>query len=292
MKTDFALSEAPFYTIQGEGATMGIPTIFIRFFGCNFQCRGFGLPKGEKSDEPERIAEMIKANPLDFPDEKSIPLATTGCDSFISWHPAFRKYRKWYTPESVTAYCNGLCEVNREGAIRSPHIVFTGGEPMMHQKHIVNIVNEMLQYGYTHFTFETNGSLPLKVLLPPEGTYYFSVSPKMSDSGESIEEALNPAAVASYATMMRPEDKLWFKFVVSTEYDVREVKEWMDEYFVFFTKNHVPFPSQSVWLMPEGGQDDERFRTNTKHVAQLAMKYGLNYSDRLQVSLFKNSWGT
>jgi hypothetical protein len=31
---------------------------------------------------------------------------------------------------------------------------------------------------------------------------------------------------------------------------------------------------------------------NNRRVAELAMKHGLRYSDRLQVPLFKNEWGT
>ena len=31
-----------FYSIQGEGRWMGTPSVFIRLFGCNFECRGFG----------------------------------------------------------------------------------------------------------------------------------------------------------------------------------------------------------------------------------------------------------
>ena len=37
-----------FYSIQGEGRYMGVPSVFLRTFGCNFQCAGFGMRKGEK----------------------------------------------------------------------------------------------------------------------------------------------------------------------------------------------------------------------------------------------------
>ena len=35
-----------FYSIQGEGRYMGVPSVFLRTFGCNFSCSGFGMPKG------------------------------------------------------------------------------------------------------------------------------------------------------------------------------------------------------------------------------------------------------
>ena len=69
-----------FYSIQGEGRYMGVPSVFLRTFGCNFKCAGFGMPKGQLSTERETIA--IKAET--FKDYKSLPLVSTGCDSYAS----------------------------------------------------------------------------------------------------------------------------------------------------------------------------------------------------------------
>ena len=46
-----------------------------------------------------------------------------------------------------------------------------------------------------------------------------------------------------------------------------------------------------VYLMPVGGVESV-YTLNNRRVAELAMKAGLRYSDRLQVPLFKNEWGT
>jgi hypothetical protein len=43
--------------------------------------------------------------------------------------------------------------------------------------------------------------------------------------------------------------------------------------------------------MPVGGVESV-YAMNNKNIALLAMKHGLRYSDRLQVPLFKNEWGT
>ena len=36
-----------FYSIQGEGRWVGVPSVFLRLFGCNFECAGFGQPRGK-----------------------------------------------------------------------------------------------------------------------------------------------------------------------------------------------------------------------------------------------------
>ena len=36
-----------FYSIQGEGKFVGIPSVFLRLFGCNFECAGFGQERGK-----------------------------------------------------------------------------------------------------------------------------------------------------------------------------------------------------------------------------------------------------
>ena len=41
-----------FYSVQGEGIFAGVPSVFIRTFGCNFECRGCGLPEGKLTCEP------------------------------------------------------------------------------------------------------------------------------------------------------------------------------------------------------------------------------------------------
>ena len=43
--------------------------------------------------------------------------------------------------------------------------------------------------------------------------------------------------------------------------------------------------------MPCGGTE-QLYELNKTQVAELAIKIGWRYSDRLQIPLFKNAWGT
>ncbi len=65
---------------------------------------------------------------------------------------------------------------------------------------------------------------------------------------------------------------------------VQEAEEAVNEY----RKRAFRGP---VYLMPCGGVE-RVYNLNNRNVAELAMRKGWRYSDRLQVPLFKNEWGT
>ena len=74
------------------------------------------------------------------------------------------------------------------------------------------------------------------------------------------------------------------KLVISTQDDFADAQRAVAEYRAAGFKGHV-------YLMPVGGVESV-YALNNRNGALLAMKHGLRYSDRLQVPLFKNEWGT
>jgi len=271
-----------FYSIQGEGKYQGVPSVFLRTFGCNFKCAGFGMPRGELSAEAENI------NPDQYTDYKSLPLVSTGCDSYASWDVRFKHLSPMLTVDNIVQQ---ITELLPHKEWRDEHLVITGGEPLLGwQRAYPDLLNHDKMKGLKEITFETNGTQELSTefynyLNAWQRAYNdrevtFSVSAKLPASGESWNDAIKPEVVRDYERV----GTAYLKFVVATEEDIvdaeRAVKQYRDAGF----KGHV-------YLMPVGGVESV-YNLNAKNVALAAMKLGWRYSDRLQVPLFRNAWGT
>ena len=277
-----------FYSIQGEGSYMGVPSVFLRTFGCNFKCAGFGMPRGELSTEVETIA--IQDSQMPFGAYKDLPLVSTGCDSYASWDPRFKDYSPMLTSEAIV---DRIMEILPQDHWKDEHLVITGGEPLLGwQRAYPDLLNHPKMAGLKEITFETNGTQKLteefkeylvewqmpNMDFAREVT--FSVSAKLPCSGEKWEEAILPEVVCEYEGF----GTAYLKFVIATEQDFADAECAIAAYRKAGFKGHV-------YLMPVGGVESV-YAMNNKNVAILAMKNGLRYSDRLQVPLFKNEWGT
>ena len=273
-----------FYSIQGEGRYMGVPSIFLRTYGCNFTCGGFGMPKGEMSSERDVIA--IKAE--DYTDYKSLPLVSTGCDSYASWDPRFKHLSPVLTTVSIV---DSIMDILPHKRWMDEHLVITGGEPLLGwQRAYPDLLSNEKMRGLKEITFETNGtqelSQDLTVYLQQwkinreKNALTFSVSPKLSISGEKWSEAICPSIIRQYETV----GFVYLKFVIATKEDALEADKAVKE----FRNGGFRGP---VYFMPCGGVES-LYNLNAKNVAIEAMNRGYRYSDRLQVPLFKNEWGT
>jgi organic radical activating enzyme len=278
-----------FYSIQGEGRYMGVPSVFLRTFGCNFKCAGFGMSRGEMSHEATDIAathSMITP----FQTYDQLPLVSTGCDSYASWMPEFKDLSPMLTTDAIAERIMEILPFNQW---QDEHLVITGGEPLLGwQRAYPDLLSHPSMLKLKEITFETNGTQKLtpefKTFLQEWGQnppfvsreVTFSVSAKLSCSGEARHEAIKPDVVCEY----QEAGHTYLKFVIATEEDAEEALETLDIYRAEGFTGHC-------YLMPVGGVESV-YTLNNRRVAELAMKIGLRYSDRLQVPLFKNEWGT
>lgn len=277
-----------FYSVQGEGRYMGVPSIFLRTFGCNFQCQGFGMPRGELSTEREAI------NPAEHNAYEQLPLVSTGCDSYASWDVRFKHLSPMMDIDDIV---DRIMDLLPHGEWRDEHLIITGGEPLLGwQREYPKLLDHPKMAGLKEITFETNGTQPLtEDFIDYLDQWYwnseferevtFSVSAKLPCSGHSFEEAIQPAVVEQYAHI----GYTYLKFVTATEEDVKDAEtavkmftDGMDPYVM----KHIP-----IYLMPVGGVENV-YSLNAKNVALAALERGWRYSDRLQVPLFKNAWAT
>jgi 7-carboxy-7-deazaguanine synthase len=277
-----------FYSLQGEGRFVGVPSVFLRTYGCNFTCSGFGCKPGEKSTGADEVAEMVHM----YPTFTDLPLVETGCDSYASWHPAYKHLSPTQTTEELVERMLALTPNNAwaQNNGNDVHLVITGGEPLLGwQRAYAELLEHPRMTDLKNITFETNGTQELHTDFKqylvrwaqemPGREVTFSVSAKLSASGEKWDDAIRPEIVANYQTY----GHTYLKFVVETDAHIREAIRATDEF------RDGGF-SGVIYLMPQGGVV-EPYDRNKLRIANICCEQGWNYSPRLHVDLWGNGWG-
>ena len=292
-------SEA-FYSVQGEGKFVGVPSVFLRTFGCNFRCMNFGLNNEPMRDEKQKqcvihnqeVLELINTGVHETTKVfEDLPIIHTGCDTYASIYPEFKHFNKQAEVDEVVEH---LLSLTPEGKWtmdngQDVHLIMTGGEPLLAwQRLYVELFEHPRMKDLKNVTFETNTTQNLHEdflnFLNNQDRIQFtwSCSPKLSVSGEPWDTAIKPDVAREYSLVNNSDTYL--KFVVATNDDFDEVTKAVNEY----RKAGVDCP---VYLMPMGGRSEEN-SLNVKDVAEACMERGWRFTPRLHISLFGNAWGT
>lgn len=305
-----------FFSIQGEGTYTGVPTVWLRVFGCNFQCNGFG--QKDPTDPSTYQLPYKNVNPDDYSRLEDLPVFERGCDSSYSWDSRFRKLAHSGTPKQVAQQLieKNKTDTNPKGLFIHPvtgnpiHICFTGGEPLMpgHQRSIASILQHITATVgvIPSITFETNTTFFIVDEL--EETFesliargllkevFFSCSPKLFNvSGE--KNRIKPKVGKHYYNLWQGMEVAQsnvsghLKFVVrNTEQCWNELQDAVDN----FRAAGVKWP---VWLMNCGGTAEGQSgeldsHNDEKAIAEKALHLGYNYSSRVHIHVWGNSIGT
>lgn len=188
-KTKLKVSEV-FYSIQGEGRTMGIPSIFIRLSNCNMLCGG----KGTQIDKQLHDG------------------ATWRCDTIEVW-------RKGTVQDHEDVLEDELIYLLEKHKV---HLIITGGEPLLQQDAIISFLDFLaIRIGFYPFVeIETNGTIaPSPTLL--HFVKQWNVSPKLANSGVPMQIRYVRNVLDSF-----PLDRTIFKFVVGGEEDWISIEEY------------------------------------------------------------------
>ena len=286
-----------FYSAQGEGQYVGIPSLWMRFFLCNLQCNGFG--QKDPTDPSTYDLPYEKLDITDITNVFDLPVFEKGCDSSYTWS---KKYRHLITDKTVEEAVDELTALLPHGKFVHPvtqqnaHMVFTGGEPMLKptQPGMREVIEEFKRRDNQpmNVTVETNGTKPITddfaEWVQREYTnwtgreWYWSLSPKLwSTAGEQHKRAIKPEVIGRYAEVS-PVGQL--KYVVNgTDESWREVEENTK----LFREAGCNYP---VWIMGVGGTFEGLVQTEAS-IADEAIQRGYNYTSRVHVHIYGNAIG-
>lgn len=237
-----------FHTIQGEGKSIGKPSIFIRTSLCNLHC--------------------------------------IWCDTDYTWNwegtpfPHHFEQREGYSKYKKDEWIIDLPVdevVSLVKNIDCKNIVLTGGEPMMHQKDLIDLMQKLRNADQNYwFEVETNCTLA------PTATFdqlinQYNVSPKLMNSGNSQKLREKELPYRFFAGS----SKAVFKFVIEEENDLKEVLDLIDKY------NIEP---DKVYLMPQGTSKDQLI-TKQQWLIEICKTHGFNFSDRLHIHIYGEKRG-
>ena len=172
-----------FYTLEGEGEYVGVPSVFFRLAMCNLTCKGFA-----SKDSPH------------------------GCDSYISWSVK----NKMTFNEIFDLLDNRLIDKLKAKAI----LKITGGEPLIQQKQLLKFIQAFIdKYSFCPLIdFETNATLMPDERWKNEYNATFTTSPKLTTNGDPEERSYKPEVLKWHA-----DNGSGFKFVIAAAEDIEEI---------------------------------------------------------------------
>ena len=220
-----------FHSLQGEGHSIGTPTVFLRLALCNLTC--------------------------------------VWCDTKYTWD--------WANFDPKTEILSLSSEDIEERILRydCPHLVITGGEPMMQQDALAPLARSLKEHGF-YLEVETNGTLAPNADMA-QAVSQWNVSPKLANSGVDADKR----EVAESLTAFAASENAYFKFVLSQPADVDEVLTLVERYKIQL---------QHVILMPQG-TTRKAIEEGSQWVTGLCTKYGFRFSSRMHILLWGDKRG-
>ena len=187
------------------------------------------------------------------------------CDTKYTWDWKNYDYSKEVNEMSIKEVRQSLEQ------FRIRHLVITGGEPLMQQDDLAELLTFLKPKFYVEV--ETNGTIlpnnALSVLVDQ-----WNVSPKTKNSGNPLEMCEDNECY----TFFSKKKNCYFKYVVESEEDLIEVNQLISKYNL---------EKERVLLMTQA-MTKEEILAKEKNVFTLSKKNSLGFSPRLHVM----KWGS
>lgn len=289
-----------FNSVQGEGSRTGKLCSWVRFFSCNLQCDGFG--QKDPTDRSSYVLPYQTINIDNITKIQDLPLFTTGCDTSHSWSAKYKHLAMSKPAEQVAADVRALLVGNSfthpVSGQKIEH-VFTGGEPMMQQQAMVDIVNTWIDEGdYPQvITIETNGTRKLTEEFINAVVRWrdhhgieivFSVSQKLFNvAGEERKKAFKPEVIAEYynlSEVTNTDELAQLKYVLNDTEAAWD--ELLENVKILREQHNITW---DVWIMPVGASYGDQVDSNVLgKIADRAIANGFHVSGRMHVVLWGN----
>ena len=234
---------------------MGVPSLFLRFGGCNMRCEGFGC-----SQETPSGSEVV------------------GCDTVYAVNREHFS-QNWI---EIVAASQLTAILDLYDLPPNVDIVLTGGEPLMYADEPIFIafLEAMIAKGF-RITFETNGSMAVDFeKFPVYKQCVFALSVKLENSGEAYNKRIKPNTIFSLATNSK---EAFFKFSI----DADSINIGLDEQIEEITAHA---PNTQVYCMPVGASKAE-VEKNAEPLIEYCKIKGYTYSDRLHIRIWDEVHG-
>lgn len=189
----------------------------------------------------------------------AIFLRTAGCNLRCTWcdTPYALELRQGTKMETLEV-------IERIKEFDCQHLVITGGEPLIQQKGLAEVLQQLKGY---YVEVETNGGFESTI---DEYIDQYNCSPKLPGSGNK-----------PYPLKIYPGKKTWYKFVIDDEEDLKETLQFIVQYQI---------PKKRVRLMPQGETRSKSIEKSTWLIEQ-CKKYGYIFNPRLHVLIWNNKKG-
>lgn len=216
-----------FSAIQGEGPLVGVRQIFVRFSICDLRCSW--------CDTPDSLLKSKKYN--------------------IEKKAGSRNFLSKENPISSSEVVNYISKLNPEN---HHSISFTGGEPLLHDKNLKQILSSLKSKFTLETYLETGGHRPDKLKNVVNLFDYISMDFKLPSSSNTLAMWDKHKNFLSVALKSKRLKKIWVKIVVTKNTKYSELAKSIQLVKSFKTKKKIEVFLQPVTKLKNIAPPDEK----------------------------------